>query len=129
MSSLVMLILPRPAKLDSIRSCLAPRFRLNTKVEGLGDAEELVATDPAGGITTFETVLGGPSDELRALMRKRSLAPDKFTHFWARFGGKATAAAAQHVATSLRGWLFDEWSTLWSPCETQETQPPPQGCS
>src|SRR4051812_26722430 len=70
MGQLVMLILPAPASLDTIRGCLTGKFDLNPRVEGLGDADELHATNESGRTTIFERVSSPVSELLQAAMRQ-----------------------------------------------------------
>jgi hypothetical protein len=121
MGQLTMLILPVPADLDAIRACLDGKFALNPKVEGLGDVEELQATNEAGRVTIFETVPGPLSEMLRNAMRERSLAPDDFKCFWARYGWATSEAALLCAAEALHGWLYDTWNRLLSPEEFRQT--------
>lgn len=117
MSQLVMLILPAPANLDTIRSCLAERFALNPKVEGLGDVEELHATDEAGRTTVFEAVIDAPSEMLRDAISRRAGRREEYTCFLVRYGWATSEAALVHAAGSLHGWVYDSWSRLLSPAE------------
>jgi hypothetical protein len=116
-----MLILPAPASLDTLRGCLAGKFALNPKVEGLGDLEELQATNESDRTTVFERVPGPVSEMLRGAMRQRSLAPEDFEYFWARYGWATSEAALLCTAEALHGWLVDTWSRLLSPEEFRQT--------
>lgn len=120
MSQLVMLIIPAPANLDTLRECLGQRFKLNPKVESLGECEELHATNEDGRTTVFEVVSGGPSELIAQVMRKRGLDLKQFSYFWARIGWATSDAAALYAAERLDGWLIDYWNRLLTPQEYRE---------
>lgn len=117
MGQLLMLILPTPTNLDTIRSCLNGKFDLNPKVEGLGDVEELHATNESGRTTIFERVPTPASETVRIAMLQRALAPEDFEYFWARHGWATSDSAMLCAAEALHGWLYDAWNQLLSPGE------------
>jgi len=124
MSRLILLMLPQPGDLDTIRGCLRAKFWVNNKIEGLGEAEELDAgSAPDDRIVKFEYA-PGPSDELKKQMRARGLEPAEYRCYWARYGygSDVPEQALLYAATALRGWLQDEWSRLLSPEEFDELQ-------
>ena len=96
MSRLLILILPAPADLDAIRAVLVGHFRLNPKVEELGEVEELQAGDENGGVTIFETMpFAAPSNVLSEQMRARGLDPLGYRFFIVKLPGRE----AQDVST------------------------------
>ena len=113
MSRDLFLLLPAPADLDTIRSCLSNYFELNPKVEGLGDAEELHVKQADGGGAIFETAPGVLVENIRGF-REGSLPPGQFRAFHVRLFGRGNEDAVLFVADQLHGWLYDAWSRLWS---------------
>lgn len=123
MSQLVLLLLPAPADLDAIRACLGRRWRVNKKVEGLGEAEELHVDDGSGRRRIFESGPWVLPQSITDAMTQRNLHPPGFRSFWVRYGGGTSTEP--HVAQAMGGWLYDSSSRLLTPGEFTELSCPP----
>ena len=124
MSELVLLLLPAPADLNLVRACLSRRFRVNDKVEGLGEAEALEVTDASGRRLIFEWGPRDLSQSVNRAMVDRRLHPPGFRAFRVRYGGGTSTDPLLHVAEAMGEWLYDSSSRLLRPEEFTELSAP-----
>jgi|SRR6185437_1796120 len=125
MSRELVLVLPAPATLDSLRATLNWLYKLSPPVEGLEALDELGVKDVDDRyVATIENLNianapGSPPDPLGSLrfaLREKSVDPDAMSYFWIRVSDwRATNGMLTKLTNNDGAWLFaPDWSLLFS---------------
>lgn len=125
MSRELVLILPAPADLDSLRSTLNGLYKLSLPVGGLQELDELGVKDfDERYVATIANLdmantSGSPQDppgSLRFALREKSVDPDAMSYFWIRVSDWcATNQMLAKMANEEGAWVFaPDWSLLFS---------------